>query len=176
MADRTRALLLNESENNVNKLQKFCGLAVAISLLAGTSFGAPFTRIDQDAKTKLAHLLDKSGYKFTKVADNVWTVPFNGKSLGEFPLLVTSVQDLIIVGVVVAKKDSMRLSPEMLQKLLRMANDLDRVKIGIDDDGDLFLRVEVSARLFDAEELKVNFEQVAAAANDLHAAIKSFLK
>jgi hypothetical protein len=125
---------------------------------------------------RLAQLLDKSGYKFTKAADNVWIVPFMGKSMGHFPVFVTSVEGLVVTAAVVAKKDSLSLTPEAMQKLLHLAHNLDRVKIGLDDDGDLFVRTEVTARTYDDAELKADFEQVAAAADEIRAAINPYVK
>ncbi|MEK6302696.1 MAG: hypothetical protein AABO41_18455 [Acidobacteriota bacterium] len=131
--------------------------------------------MDPATVSKLAQLLDKSGHAYTKAADNVWTIKFKGKSLSEFQLFVTSGGGLIVIGTVVAEKGRFKATPEMALKLLRLTNDLDRVKIGLDKDGDLFVRIEASARVFDGVELKAAVEQVAAAADEVHAAIKPFL-
>ena len=37
---------------------------------------------------------------------------------------------------------------------MRLSNDLDYVKIGIDNDGDLFVRAELRVRMLDAAEFK----------------------
>ena len=81
----------------------------------------------------------------------------------------------LTMGAVVAPKNAMKVTPEMMFKLLRIVHDIDRVKIGLDDDEDLFLRAEVSARCFDVEDFKSNMEQVSAGADKVHAAIKSYL-
>jgi hypothetical protein len=52
---------------------------------------------------------------------------------------------------------------------------MDRVKISIDKDGDLNVRVDLSIRRLDVEELKTNIEQLSAAADELYSAIKPFL-
>ena len=63
----------------------------------------------------------------------------------------------------------------MLQKLLRLNEDLDRVKIGIDQSGDVFVRIDLSVRTVDAQELKENIKQLAAATDEVFAAIKPFI-
>ena len=152
--------------------------ATTMSLLLSlsvTSAAVPADQVDPATVSKLAHLLDMSSYSYTKAADNVWTIKFQGKSLGEFKLFVTSGGGLIVVGTVVASRGQFRTPSEMTLKLLRLSNDLDRVKLGLDKDGDLFVRIEASARVFDGTELKAAVEQVAAAADEVHAAIKPFL-
>ncbi len=50
---------------------------------------------------------------------------------------------------------------------MKFNHHVDRVKIGLDDDGDTFVRVDLSLRLLDAQEFKLNVEQVAAGADEL---------
>jgi hypothetical protein len=137
----------------------------------------PLRQSKTDARlvAKLAQILERSGYTYRKAADNVWVVNFKGKSLSEISVFVTSAEDLVVMGAVVAPKKSMRVTPEMMFKLLRLVHDIDRVKIGFDDDEDLFVRAEVAARIFDLDEFKADMEQVAAGTDKVHAAIKTYL-
>jgi len=59
---------------------------------------------------------------------------------------------------------------------LKFNHRVDRVKIGLDDDGDTFVRVDLSLRVLDAQEFKLNVEQVAAGADEVFAGIQTFLK
>ena len=95
--------------------------------------------------------------------------------MADISVLVTSVENLIVMGAVVAPKSSMKVTPEMTFKLLRLVHDIDRVKIGFDDDEDLFVRAEVNSRCFEVEEFKSSMEQISAGADKIHAAIKSYL-
>ena len=63
----------------------------------------------------------------------------------------------------------------MMKKLLGLNEQLDRVKIGLDKEGDVFVRIDLSIRILDKQELKENLDQAAAAANDVFAALKPFL-
>ena len=60
-------------------------------------------------------------------------------------------------------------------KLLKLNGELDRVKIGIDGEGDTFVRIDLSVRRMDEEEMKENIEQVAAATDVVYAAIKPYV-
>jgi hypothetical protein len=151
-----------------------CSAALITAAAISTHALAP--QDNSATQAKIAALLEKSGYKFAKVDSNVWTIPFNGKAMGEFRLFVTSTSDLVLIGAVVAEKDSLRLTADAMRTLLQKAHELDRVKVGIDNDGDVFVRAEVSARVFDLVELKAVTEQVAAAADEVRAAIKPYFK
>jgi len=48
------------------------------------------------------------------------------------------------------------------------------VKIGIDNDGDAFVRTDISIRILDKDALKAVIEQVAAAAEETYAAMKPY--
>src|SRR5438876_12272604 len=85
---------------------------------------------------RIPQLLEQSGYRYSKAGDNVWTIKFTGKSLSEFQVLVTSAQGIVVLGVVVAKKDEIKLTPQLMHNILKLTHNLDRAKIGFDDDDD----------------------------------------
>jgi len=82
---------------------------------------------------------------------------------------------MAVMFVVVAEKNQLRVTPELMRSLLLMNDDFDRVKIGIDKNGDLFVRVDSTVRVMDLEELKANIEQVAAATDEITKAIKPYI-
>lgn len=135
----------------------------------------PQTKTDPQVVSKLAQILERSGYTYRKAADNVWVVSFKGNSKTDIQVFVTSAENLIVMGAVVATKASMKVTPEMMFKLLRIVHDIDRVKIGFDDDEDLFLRAEVTNKCFDVDDFKAAMEQVSAGTDKVHAAIKAYL-
>ena len=137
--------------------------------------GLAQAKSDPQTVAKLAGILERSGYTYKKAADNVWVVNFKGNSLADINVIVTSAEGLVVMAVVIAQKSAMKVTPDMMFKLLKLTHDIDRVKIGFDSDDDLFVRSEVNARLFDLEEFKSDMQQVAAASDQIHAAIKPFL-
>lgn len=148
-------------------------ILIALVLCFQAQTGRAYT---QDSPPALiARLLDQSGYTFTKAADGVWAIAFRGKALSEFNVVVTSQQDIVVMFVIVAGKKDLKTTPELMAKLLKLNADLDRVKIGIDGEGDTFVRVDLSARVLDIRELKTNVEQVAAAADVVFEATKPYM-
>ncbi|HYE71808.1 MAG TPA: YbjN domain-containing protein [Blastocatellia bacterium] len=124
---------------------------------------------------KLVQLLEQSGYKYTKAADKAWTIPFTGKVISDFIAVVTYEEDIVVIFTIVAEKAEYKVTPELMQKLLRMNGDLDRVKIGIDKEGDMFVRIDLSISTLTADELKINANQVASATEQVYEAITPFL-
>lgn len=128
----------------------------------------------KNIKTKIAQFLEKEG-TYNKVAEGVWMVPYQGKSIKNIEVLVITSADieLVIMAVKVAKKNEIPLKQELLYKILRFS--ADQVKVGIDDSGDLVLLAEINARLTDYKQFNEVINQVSAAADILHGQIKSSL-
>ena len=152
-------------------------ITIAASVMPAT-LAKPFpqTKTDPQVVSKLAQILERSGYPYRKAGDNVWVVSFKGKSKPDIQVFVTSAENLIVMGTVVAAKASMKVTPELMFKLLRIVHDIDRVKIGFDDDEDLFLRAEVINKCFDVDEFKSSMDQISAGTDKVYAAIKTSLK
>jgi hypothetical protein len=148
---------------------------VPVLLLCLQAFPQPANAQDKSSPTRITQLLEESGYPYTKAADNVWSIPFQGKALSRFNVVASTEQNILVLFAVVAEKKRLRVTLEMMQKLLRLNTELDRVKIGIDNQGDAIVRVDLSIRVLDSQELKANIEQVAAAADEVFAAIKPFI-
>jgi hypothetical protein len=134
-----------------------------------------------DAAAKTVQLLQASGYKFTEHSPVVWSIDRTGaklKNFREILALGTGKNDeepLLVIFVIVAKKAQMRMTPEFMQSLLHFNHTMDSVKVGIDDDGDLGVRIDTRVRLLDANEFKMLVEQVANASNEIYGESTSFI-
>jgi len=130
----------------------------------------------KNIENKLAQFLKKSG-GFTKVIDNMWTSPFEGKSIGKFDVEVFSSasigSDLILVSVTIAEKKDIKLSQDLLYKLLKFS--ADRVQVTITSNGDLIVESDINGRLMDWQEFNEAVQQLASAADLLHDQIKKDL-
>jgi hypothetical protein len=150
-------------------------------ILAGAIASTPAKTLPQvktnpQVVARLGQLLERSGYPYKKVENNIWVVSFKGKSKADIEVFVTSVEELIVMGSVVATKASMKVTPDLMFKLLRIVHDIDRVKIGFDDDEDLFLRAEVIInKCFEVEDFKSSMNQISAGTDKVYAAIKPSL-
>lgn len=156
-------------------------LPLALSLLlccavtAAAQTPAP-SAADKAAHAKIVQLLEGSGHAYTKAKDGVWVVPFKGNNLAEISVITLYAENMLIFVATAASKTEVKLTPELLQKLLTLNDALDRVKVGIDkSDGDIFVRIDLSLRIVDAQEFKANLEQISAAVDETYAALKPFL-
>lgn len=127
------------------------------------------------ALAKVVQLLEASGHNYTKASDNVWTIPFQGDSLKQFNVVAVYTEGLLVTFAIPVKKKNLKVTPDLLRKLLQFNVDMDRVKIAIDDEGDLVVRIDSSLRIMDGEEFKLVVEQVANATESIHSEIKAFI-
>jgi hypothetical protein len=146
-------------------------LAAALGAVAGCAQEAPAkggaAKVDQIAKA--------SGYDFTRKTDSVWAADFQGKNLKNFRLIVAIQDDVLVTFVTITEKAKMPVNTAFMRKLLHYNSTLDRVKIGYDDDGDLFVRCDASVRVLDAKEFHSIVDQVSAASDEVYKGIAEFL-
>jgi hypothetical protein len=89
--------------------------------------------------------------------------------------ILLGVQDnFIIVGIIVTQKGSFSESGPAMKSMLILANELDFVKIGIDDDGDLLVRTEWKGKSLTRSEFTEMVEGVVTAAKRVRARIGAF--
>lgn len=164
-------------------------LSAAFSLILLTSQqttaqqkSAPKVKIATSAGTKnvagkIGQFIEKGGGKYTKFSDTVWTVAYQGTSLKNFDVMVGTLPDteLFVMSVTIAKKKDIRLTQDLLYKLLQYNDMADYVKSGFDEEGNLFLRADLNGRLIDLQEFNAVIEQLAAASDDLHKQIKAWV-
>ena len=148
-------------------------LSLIIIAILGMSSSAAIGQETHLAKT--ARLLNESGINYAKVNDTTWTVTFDGKSLKEIPVAVTTGDGIFIAFTLIKDAKGIKLPAPALLKLLQLNEDLDRVKVGIGKDGQISVRIDVSLRTLDKDDLAVLVNQVAAAADEVHIAIKGHL-
>lgn len=139
--------------------------------LGVTAFG------QENRSQKAARVINETGLAFTKAGENLWTIPFEGKVRKDIIVVVSVTDDMLSLFSLIAQKKELKTTPEMLQKLLRFNDDFDRVKVGMDKDGDVFVRIDISIRVLDKDELKSNIDQAAAAADEVYKGLKpNFIK
>lgn len=133
--------------------------------------------LGQECNSKLQDFVNKSGYKITVarpcmvwVAKDALAIP-QGVGL-QGMLLMAQEGDLGLIGTVVQPKARLDLSAETLLKLMKLNHTLEFVKIGIDDDGDLFVRAELRMGSLTADDFTASLKQVIASANQVYDALK----
>ena len=129
----------------------------------------------ETAAAKTARLLNDAGIVHNKVGENIWSVPYLRKDKREFQVFVTTAPDTLVMFSVLVRKKDLKLTPELMQKLLRLNTEMDSVKLGIDKDGDLIARIDLGIRTLDAADLKSNLDQTAGAVSETLAVLRPLL-
>lgn len=126
---------------------------------------------------KIGQFLQQSKLSYTKVSDALWTIPYKGKSFDDFNVSLATVPEteLFVMFVIVAEKKNLRISQDLLYKLLRYNLSADQVKVGVDDDGNLMVRADVNGRTMDLKEFNDTLDQVAGATDEVYEQIKGSL-
>jgi hypothetical protein len=128
-----------------------------------------------EVATKVAQLLDQSGYTYTKHSDTAWSINRQGNYLSQFKVIIAVGSDIMVAFVIVAKKAQMNRSEDLLRTLVRQDHEYDYVKVGLDRDDDLFVRIDSNARLLDLQEFKATIEQVANTSDEIYKQVRPFL-
>jgi hypothetical protein len=136
------------------------------------AFQAPAQADEAKDQAKMASLMKRAGYDFEKKADGVWVVVRQGKALSSFKEIVALEKGLVVIFVIVAHKADLEMDLDLATRMLAMNHEFDRVKIGTDDDGDAFVRLDASLRVLDVAETKEDMEQVASAADEVYGDIE----
>jgi hypothetical protein len=149
-----------------------------MSMILAAAFGVAGCAQEKPAgggAAKVDQIAKASGYDFSRKTDAVWAADFTGKNLKNFRLIVAIQDDVLVTFVTIAEKAKMPVNTAFMRKLLRYNSTLDRVKIGYDDDGDLFVRCDASVRVLDAKEFHSIVDQVSAASDEVYKGIAEFL-
>jgi hypothetical protein len=148
----------------------------AIAVSAALALPSAAQADDAADQAKIESLLQQTGLGYERKGDTVFVVPEQGKSLGDFNVVLANGDGMEVIFVIIAQKAQMPMNEALALKMLSMNHEYDRVKVGIDDDGDAFVRDDASIRVLDGAELKENIHQVAAAADEIYAALKPYLQ
>jgi Putative bacterial sensory transduction regulator len=126
--------------------------------------------------TRVGDYLKQSGYSFTSAQNCKYWINQDTLSIPRQELqgaiLVADENDGLVIGAVVRLKASLELSTANLTRLLKLNHELDYLKVGIDKQGDLFVRAEIDARCIDAEQFKARLKDVIDGANKAYEATR----
>lgn len=117
--------------------------------------------------SKLASIIGKTGYEFSKTEGDIYITKVEGKHNKEIYIIATESEGMVVVFSMVKEKAGPNITVAQYKQLLMLALDLDRIKIGLDDEDEtLMVRVDFSSRTIDAEELTEGIDQVGVAADE----------
>lgn len=148
-------------------------LVMAATVVALVFQGMGLAYSTSDPVAKLAQLIQDSGFSYKQYNDSVWAVNFQGHKVAA--TAERNSDGPIVLFEVVRKKNTMRVTPEMMHKLLKMNHEFDFVKIYFDKDDDVSVRIDVSPRTLDLTEFKEHIKQIARVSNKVQVELKPFL-
>ena len=147
------------------------GFALLVALWIGIlSQPAAAQSVGMDA------MLKQTGYGYTTHNATTWSIDLTRKNLGKVKVILSTGSDILVTFVIVAKKAAIQKTPQMMEALLTANHDYDYTKIGLDKDGDMFVRVDMPLRTIDATELKSIVDQVANASDEVYAKVARWIK
>src|SRR5262249_6501177 len=127
---------------------------------------------DCSSQASIEKWLHDGGYAFKTIGCQVWLVQNAVSDLPNAAILMGGAGKEFVAGVVVQKKAALDISQAMLLKLMQLSDDLEYVKLGIDKDGDLFLRAEVHRSDLTGPIFKRTLDEVIAGARQVDRALK----
>jgi Putative bacterial sensory transduction regulator len=150
--------------------------------------GSPAPRAQQaDSATvanaaKITRLLKETGLSYNSYPKkgqdfvNTWSVEFDRKKIGKVRVIVSVGSDIVVSFAILAKKAAIQKSMKFFDTMTTANHEYDYVKIGLDKDGDLFVRTDTPARVIDANLLKAVIDQVANASDEVFDKLSASIK
>src|SRR5262249_17119942 len=142
------------------------GLALVAALCLGV-----LTQVGFAQAASMDAMLKDTGYGYNTHNATTWSIDLNRKHLGKTKVILSTGSDILVTFVIVAKKAAIQKTPQMMNALLTANHDYDYTKIGLDKDGDMFVRIDMPLRSVDAAELKSIIDQVANASDEVYAKV-----
>ncbi|HSC55316.1 MAG TPA: hypothetical protein VLC98_16910 [Phnomibacter sp.] len=149
-------------------MKNFFSLLILLLPVMGIAQTSPSTPAKQ---TRLENMLGKSGYEFSKAADNVFVCTQEGKNMKELVIIATEADDITVLFCVIKEKSSEGMTVSQYKQLLKLALEYDKVKIGLDDEDSLMIRVDYSTRLVDLDDLILGLNNLSAASDEAYAIV-----
>src|SRR5262249_38567932 len=146
------------------------GLALVAALCLGV-----LTQVGFAQAASMDAMLKDTGYGYNTHNATTWSIDLNRKHLGKTRVILSTGGDILVTFVIVAKKAAIQKTPQMMDALLTANHDYDYTKVGLDKDGDMFVRIDMPLRTVDAAELKSIIDQVANASDEVYVKVSSWV-
>jgi hypothetical protein len=124
--------------------------------------------------TRLLAALEKTGYSYRKASEGIWVVSLTGKNLKEIDVIVQAVEDSVLLQTQVVERKAVVGKEALLVKLLEFNHEYDTAKFALSEEM-LYARIDLHARLVDADELKHLVNALALMADEAYPQIKPLL-
>ena len=125
----------------------------ALLLLTSVHLTAGIAHAQESPFAKTARLLNETGVSYKKIDEGMWSVRYKGDNREEIDVIVAAYQEYVIIFTEVAASYEVSLTPDVMKRLLEVNDEVDWAKIGLNKEGDLFVRIDLSIRSIDKQEL-----------------------
>ena len=129
----------------------------------------------EQGTAKMVSLMQANNYNFiTTRSPTVWVIHFTGSHLKDVKVILALDTDnnQMVIFVTVVEKRRMPVTTDFLHTLLKFNHEFDRVKVGLDADDDLSVRVDAPLRLADATEFHDIVTQIKNASDEIYGKIE----
>jgi len=116
----------------------------------------------------LENMLSKTGYEFSKADGNIFLTKVVGKNMKDILIIATESEGMTILFCIVKEKATDAMTVAQYKQILKLTMEFDKVKIGLDDDESLMVRIDMTTRILDVAELTENIDQIGAACDDAY--------
>ncbi|MGA3129372.1 MAG: hypothetical protein ABSD59_01135 [Terracidiphilus sp.] len=161
------------------RLKQFGAFLVLFSAALFAAAPPLHAQSDADKTGKLVRLMKEDGYDYkTTTSPTVFIIHFTGDHLKDIKVVLALGGDAdsdLIAFVTVTPKANMPTTADFRYTLLKTNYQYDQVKVGLDNDDDLSVRIDGSMRLADAAYLKVIIDQLKSSSNEIYGKIQPSL-
>jgi hypothetical protein len=132
-----------------------------------------------DKADKLVRLMKEDNFNYIATSSpTVFTIHLTGTNLKDIKVILALGEDEdsdLVIFVTVTPKSTMPTTADFRYTLLKFNHELDMVKVGLDGDDDLSVRIDGSMRLADATYIKNLVNQVKSASDEIYGKIQPSL-
>ena len=124
---------------------------------------------------KMVSLMKANNYDYvTTKSPTVWVIHFTGTHLRDdkVVLALDTNNNQMVIFVTVVEKRHMPVTIDFLHTLLKFNHEYDRVKVGLDADDDLSVRIDAPLRLADSQEFHDIVTQIKNASDEIYGQIE----
>jgi hypothetical protein len=129
----------------------------------------------EQGSAKMVSLMQANNYNFvTTRSPTVWVIHFTGTHLKDTKVILAldTDNDQMVIFVTVVEKRRMPVTTDFMHTLLKFNHEFDRVKVGLDADDDLSVRIDAPLRLADTAEFHDIVNQIKNASDEIYGKIE----
>jgi hypothetical protein len=129
----------------------------------------------EQGAAKMVSLMQANSYPFTTTkSPTVWVIHFTGTHLKDIKVVLALDVDnyQMVIFVTVVEKRRMPYTADFLHTLIKMNHEYDRVKVGLDADDDLSVRIDSPLRLADTQEFHDIVNQIKNSSDEIYGKIE----